>query len=219
VIYDEDYYNDHADGMATSAAAVVPLICDLILPRSVIDYGCGRGFWLREFQKQPGVEYVCGYDGDWVIDPVAHPTYPLDLTKPFSFGPVDLAVSLEVAEHLPESRATGFVEDICFAAPVVMFSAAIPGQGGIGHVNEQWPAYWHARFRALDFLAFDCIRPQIWDNESVGWWYRQNIFVYAEMKWLRDHSHAMARMSAHRDMPDAVVHPRCLEFALEEKPE
>jgi hypothetical protein len=62
----------------------------------------------------------------------------------------------------------------------VLFSAAIPFQGGTGHVNEQWPNYWADLFRNHDYVAIDCIRRRIWDNESVEWWYAQNCLIYAK---------------------------------------
>jgi hypothetical protein len=48
----------------------------------------------------------------------------------------DLAISLEVAEHLPEGSAGALVSTLIEAAPVVVFSAAIKGQSGTNHINE-----------------------------------------------------------------------------------
>jgi 2-polyprenyl-3-methyl-5-hydroxy-6-metoxy-1,4-benzoquinol methylase len=62
---------------------------------------------------------------------------PLDLEKEF-----DLVVSLEVAEHLPASAADQFVNTLVKHGKKILFSAAIPGQGGQDHLNEQWPDYW-----------------------------------------------------------------------------
>src|SRR6185437_3265527 len=96
----------------------------------------------------------------------------------------DLACSLEVAEHLPRERASDFVGLLTRSAPIVLFSAAIPGQGGNHHINEQWQSYWSELFRSRSFQAFDCIRPIVYGNPAVDWWYRQNTIVYC------DHRHA-----------------------------
>ena len=62
----------------------------------------------------------------------------VDLRDSFAIGRTfDLAISLEVAEHPPEEFAEPLVERLVTAAPFVLFSAAIPEQGGIHHVNEQ----------------------------------------------------------------------------------
>ncbi len=90
----------------------------------------------------------------------------------------DLACSLEVAEHLPQAAAEDFVRLLVAAAPVVLFGAAIPGQGGPGHVNEQRQSWWAAKFARHGYVAVDCIRPAVWHVPDVEWYYAQNILVY-----------------------------------------
>ncbi len=104
---------------------------------------------------------------------------PLRLERRF-----DLAVCLEVAEHLPESLAERLVSDLVKLAPVVLFSAAIPGQGGTGHLNERFPSYWAEHFRKWDYTPIDCLRSQIWKSDEVDFWYVQNTIVYASMSQL-----------------------------------
>ena len=113
---------------------MVPLVLQLLPVRSVVDVGCGDGSWLVVFRKL-GVKEILGIDGEYV-DPgllqIPQDCFQaFDLAKPFSLGRVfDLAVSLEVAEHLPAECAPGFVECLTRLAPSVLFSAAIPFQGG-----------------------------------------------------------------------------------------
>ena len=106
-----------------------------------------------------------------------------DLTRPLPDAVLyerhDLALSLEVAEHLPEARAASFVGELCELAPVVVFSAAVPGQGGTGHVNEQWAEYWARLFERNGFHVSAALRWRFWNNSSVENWYRQNILVAA----------------------------------------
>jgi hypothetical protein len=117
----------------------------------------------------------------------------------------DLATSLEVAEHLPPESAEGFIAGITKLAPVVLFSAAIPHQGGTDHVNERWPQYWADLFKRHGFDAIDCIRSEIWDNEEVEWWYAQNTILYANEAGLKAHPNLSQFNSS---VGLSVVHPR-----------
>jgi SAM-dependent methyltransferase len=182
--YGSDYFDLIERQSRGSAGAVVPLLLELVRPSSVVDVGCGTGTWLRRFLEL-GVDDALGMDGEWVDrDELRIPAerfQVLDLARPpRPEQRFDLVVSLEVAEHLPAESADGFVEFLAGLGPVVAFSAAIPGQGGSGHVNERWPGYWAERFAACGFAAFDVIRPRIWGDRRIAWWFRQNLVLYVE---------------------------------------
>jgi hypothetical protein len=165
-----------------SGAVVVPLVMRLIHPSSVVDFGCKLGEWLSLFAAH-GVSDMLGLDREHRTSDLVIPSDSfrgVDLTHPFALGRTyDLAICLEVAEHLPRHAALPLVAQLTRSAPVVLFSAAIPGQGGHGHVNEQPHEYWHALFRKAGFETLDCIRPAIWQDAQVAYWYRQNMFLYA----------------------------------------
>jgi hypothetical protein len=132
-----------------------------------------------------------------------------DLTRPFRTDRrFDLVLSLEVAEHLPGDRADVFVETLTGLGPVVLFSAAIPHQGGTQHVNEQWPDYWRERFETRGYVVIDCIRRRVWQNENVSWWYAQNVLVYARSEYVA--AHPGLRQERERTHPGqlALVHPK-----------
>lgn len=180
--YTETFFQDMGPQSGSSAAAVVPLLCEMLEPSSVVDVGCGTGEWLSEFRRH-GVDDLHGCDGPWVdparlrIDPACFEA--VDLSRPPKAGRrFDLVTSLEVGEHLPAASARPFVEYLTELGDAVAFSAAIPAQGGTEHVNEQWPGYWSALFAERGYLAFDLVRPRIWLNSSVEFWYRQNLIVY-----------------------------------------
>jgi len=181
-VYSEDFAE--ADLSATSAEVVVPLTLKYFPARTVVDVGCGVGAWLREFERH-GISDYLGLDGAYV------PTHLLqiqasrfratDLDQLTDIGrSFDLAISLEVGEHLSESCAEQFVSTLVRSAPAVLFSAAVPGQGGTLHVNEQWQSYWANLFSQHNYICVDCIRPFIFSDERVQWWYRQNTVIYCQ---------------------------------------
>jgi hypothetical protein len=132
---------------------------------------------------------------------------PLRVTERF-----DLALSIEVAEHLPPSMATHFVASLCQLSDAVVFGAAIPGQSGTWHINERWPSYWAALFDAEGYDVFDVIRPLAWYDHRVEWWYAQNTMLFVRRG--RDDLAQNARAAAMRQdvaAPLDRVHPRCFE--------
>jgi SAM-dependent methyltransferase len=210
--YDRAFYERLHSGAKHSAEVVAPLVLQLLPVRSVVDVGCGDATWLAAFQEL-GVSDILGIDGDYVErDLLQIPQErfrPMDLTKPFHFDRTfDLAVSLEVAEHLPADRAAAFVECLTLTAPAILFSAAIPHQGGGGHVNEQWPEEWATLFQKHGYLPIDCIRRRIWQNDSVDWWYAQNTLLFARS----DLVERTPALKAELDKTDlrqlSLVHPR-----------
>ncbi|HTI88590.1 MAG TPA: class I SAM-dependent methyltransferase [Alphaproteobacteria bacterium] len=208
--YDRGFYDDQMTGSFRSASVIVPMVLEHVPARTVCDIGCGTGTWLCVFMNN-GVSDVLGVDGDYVpSDYLKIPRtsfYPADLRNTVTIERTfDLAVSLEVAEHLPASRAESFVATLTQLAPVVLFSAAIPNQGGTEHINEQWPDYWEALFAARGFVAVDAIRPVVWEDTSVEWWYRQNTLLYVRKDQLGRYPRLQA-IAAGPQWPRRVVHP------------
>ena len=180
--YDAAFFASIGARTLRSARQVCPLVLSFFPVKSVVDVGCGEGNWLRAFLEN-GVPQVLGIDGDYVdrsrLMIPQERFLSRDLTKaiPADVGRFDLAVSLEVAEHLSSDCAGQFVASLAALSDMVLFSAAIPGQGGTHHVNEQWPSYWKELFQERGYIMVDCLREQIWDNSDIEAYYRQNLFL------------------------------------------
>jgi SAM-dependent methyltransferase len=180
--FDTTYFEWQGDSAERSAAAVVPLVVERFHPSSVVDIGCGSGAWLAVFE-QHGVEDVVGVDAPYVQPDALriHPDQFLarDLAQPFRLDRVfDLAISLEAAHYVPEESAGALVASIAALAPAVLFGAAVPDQGGGPGRNRQWPGWWAERFASRGFRPEDWLRPLVWEDERVDWWYAQNTILY-----------------------------------------
>jgi len=201
-------YDQARHGVSTvrqSADVIAPLLTRKFGPRSVVDFGCGVGDWLAAFAAA-GVPDALGLDGSWV--PLENLQIPqssfqlADVTRPIILPRrFDLAICLEVAEHIPEASAGCLLDSLAAAADLVVFSAAIPGQGGYEHVNERFQQDWVERFTARGYQAFDLVRPEIWTDPRVSVWYRQNLLVFARAEAVIRHSLRPAPFVA------SLVHP------------
>lgn len=210
-IYKPTFYRGHATGSSLSARLILPEVFEIVgLPSSVIDVGCGVATW-GGVVRELGVSSYLGVDGDWV--PVDQLQIPREQFMQADLSQLDclqfdrqfdLAICLEVAEHLPESEADRLIKFLTAHADRILFGAATPRQGGTHHVNEQWQSYWADIFVNNGFDAFDIIRPRIAGNREIEYWYRQNTILYAK----RDSGFATATARA------AI--PRALDYILPE---
>ncbi len=157
-VHNEDTHN------ISAPKQIVPIIIDLVKPKSVVDIGCGLGTFLYVF-KENGISDVKGIDGEWVnlkllekyisIDEFSKENLSdfVDVKRKF-----DLAICLEVAEHIEECNADNLLKTLTNASDLILFSAAIPLQSGQFHVNEKWPTYWKDKFEQLGYDFFDVVR-------------------------------------------------------------
>jgi SAM-dependent methyltransferase len=210
-VYSQSFFVNRQEASRISAGLVLPAVFEIVRPASVVDFGCGTGTWL-EAAKRLGVERVLGIEGPWIrkAKPLISPDEltVADLAQPIEVsGRFDLAISLEVAEHLPPARARGFVEDVTRASDVVLFGAAIPEQGGTGHVNEQWQSYWAELFASRGYGCFDIVRPRFWQNPDVLPWYKQNAFLYVNAAGRARLGERLPEEPAGRERPVDLVHP------------
>ena len=205
-VYDTLFYKYQREGAARSALGVLPLVIGSLSLRSVLDVGCGAAAWLAGY-RELGVPDLFGVDGDYVdrnmllID--TDRFIPKDITKSFDLGrQFDLVQCLEVAEHVPRQTSDQLIDNITRHGKRVLFSAAVPGQGGENHINEQPYSFWRDLFEARGFSLFDFVRPRIVGNPSIETWYRYNILFFAHQSVVPD---LPAEIVAHRISPSAAI--------------
>ena len=206
------YVHDEITHNSSAAEQVLPVLFEIYKPSSILDVGCGLGNWIEVAKKISGAE-IKGVDGDYVdrrlLKIEENEFVECDLTKPFDLNrKFDLAICLEVAEHLPEASAEGFIKSITNHSDVIMFSAALPGQGGQHHINEQWPSYWQEHFNNCGFEMMDFFRFKIWNNPKIEYWYKQNLFLVVRK------GHKLAKNEA--EIAYSLVHPELVELIHEQ---
>ena len=195
------YVHDRATYNQRAPKRVVPWLMEQFVIGSVLDAGCGLGTWTAVFAEH-GCE-VLGLDTGEVPEDMLQ--IPRERYRAVDFevgveapGRFDLALCLEVAEHLTDPAGRRLVKLLTSISDLVLFSAAIPNQGGDHHLNERWPLHWQELFEAHGYWCDDDIRWRFWDDEDVDWWYRQNMFI-------------ARRGDQSAGSMQAVVHPRLLE--------
>jgi hypothetical protein len=168
-----------------SANIILPYLKTIYDFKSVVDVGCGLGTWLSVCESM-GVEDILGIDGPHVLKlnrfllqekfffeyNLDNQLDQLKLNKKY-----DLSICTEVAEHLQPNNAKALVEFLVTSSDVILFAAAVPGQTGENHYNEQFPDYWSDLFVHNNYIFLDPFRELFWNNKEVEWWYRQNLFL------------------------------------------
>lgn len=209
--YGNDFFSYQQVGSLASARTVVPVLLRHLRPVSVLDIGCGAGAWVAAY-VEAGAAHVSGVDGPYMRPEQllfdASRFHAVDVSSSFRLGrQYDLVQCLEVAEHLPPAAGETLVDNLVAHAPMVVFSAAPPGQGGENHVNERPYGYWRDLFAARGYALFDFIRPQIRFRTRVECWYRYNMMLFVREDATTRLSAAVAATRIHPGAPVPDVAP------------
>ena len=188
--YGKEFYMSEGESAKRASEILLPYILERMDCRSIIDFGCETGEWLkiaknfRGRNKEEVEREITGIDGEYAKDYLQiqeDEFIPFNLCEKIDLNrKYDLAMSLEVAEHLPEDKADIFVDNITKHSDIVLFSAAIPGQGGYEHYNEQHVSYWKEKFAKHGYKMCDCIRKVFWRDDRIDVFYRQNMVLYVK---------------------------------------
>lgn len=210
-IYTPRFYSRNFEDKAKSAKIILGLLYQFYKPQSVVEFGCARGAWLAVAESL-GAERLKGFDGEWVKQETLF-SKNIDFTAcnfeeamPKLNEKFDLCICLEVAEHISEDKAQLFIQNLCESSNTVLFSAAIKYQGGANHINEKWQSYWIDLFALNDYECFDIFRGVLWNNDSVDFWFKQNMFLFVGP------DNSLLNLNKLRDSQKPVfdiVHPTC----------
>ena len=214
--YEKNYFTSRRNLSLTSAEKTLHHLKKFYDFSSVVDFGCGTGTWLKGCQDI-GCKDILGLDdyAEETLLEIPQENFlrknigqPVKLQKKY-----DLAISLEAAEHIAMDFSENIVKNLVQASDVILFSAALPGQGGTNHVNEQPPNFWAEEFNRHNFLQYDFLRSLIWEENEVAWWYKQNIFLYIK----EDSQKNIAIPALGNDLSfKHIVHPDCLNSRIQE---
>jgi SAM-dependent methyltransferase len=219
--YQALFYQYQQEGSRRSAKLVLPEIVSLLGVTSVLDIGCGVGAWLS-VHRTLGVTETVGVDGDYVdrsLLQIANTDFlARDIAQPFDLGRrFDLVECLEVAEHVPHSASETLVDNITRHGDHILFSAAVPGQGGENHINEQPLGYWRDLFEKRNYQMYDFLRPRLRNQKAVEPWYRFNILFFSSRTAavMLPQQLLASAVSPHAPIPDySPLSFRCRRLAL-----
>ncbi|EET47777.1 methyltransferase domain-containing protein [Thalassobium sp. R2A62] len=195
-------HDEQRDQRLRNGEYLADILWNYVQPKSVIDLGCGLGFFLKACEAKGAS--VHGVDGDWVepLKPeIDKDNYTIhDLNTPFSADKrYDMASSIEVAEHLIPERSEAFVAELCALSDVVLFSAGIPGQGGSGHINLRWQDAWARMFAEHGYNTYDPVRRKMAGHNDAFYWFTQNTLLFA-----KDGAKTLKVLEEHRIEPNAA---------------
>ena len=218
--YNNQDYNWWVDPAVNSAKQIAPFILECFPVKSVLDFGCAQGGWLSVF-KGLGVKKIEGLDGDWVdtkdllIPQNSFHCVDLESYQHDPKNKYDLCICLEVAEHLDQKFSDSLVSNLTLSSEVILFSAAVPEQGGRHHINECTPFYWQKKFEKEGFEHFDFLRARFWENEDVAWWYRQNIMIYSKKPLPDKLLHLSSTFFGKHMIHPVAFSEKCAELSIE----
>lgn len=176
----------HRLAMIDAPALAEAIIATIPDARRWVDVGAGSGA-LAKAAKDRGIEATAferALGGRMIARLNGVDAHRIDIEDATGVsGSYDLALSIEVAEHLPADLGRKLVAMLVASAPIVVFSAARPGQGGLGHINEQPVSYWRDLFVEVGWgkeeSRTDALATRLREAELHADWLPGNVQVFA----------------------------------------
>lgn len=231
-IYGDDFFNSLFEGSDIKSKNYkkyyLPMLKQITEIESMVDVGCGIGVLLKS-AIECGIEEVIGidpYNGGELLQIPQDRFLSFDLSKideqydvlinMINEKKFDLAACLEVGEHLPDYCANNLVRFLTSCSNLVFFSAAIPGQCGDGHINEQWPIYWEKIFKKYGYVRVDYFRKKLWNEYEIEGYYRQNICLYVKEDKLQGYPLLKKFIEDGENdiLPKHMVHPTVYNYSI-----
>lgn len=176
-MYDTSYYKQINLEEAEQATRLAKILMWVYAPKSVLDIGSATGLYLKPFADAglviSGVDYSASAIAKEVLQVPRKSIRIVDITKQSIATSADLALCIEVLEHIPATGTKAAITHIAETSNTIFFSAAQPGQGGVGHINTQPKEYWEAFFTGegfrRDLIDEEYIKTLISAGYHMGW--------------------------------------------------
>jgi SAM-dependent methyltransferase len=186
--YDDEFFDMTIRTEEPSAHIVIDTLLEHYRPKSVVDIGCGCGIYMKEFLKR-GVSDVLGFDGsEWALKKSMVPDgfikihnlqTSLKLNRKF-----DMCICIEVIEHIDSEFSDKVLNTLCSLSDIVVFTAAVPGQLGVNHINLKPHEYWIDQFNVRGYVLDELTYPirKLFERDNVVWWVTNNFMVFKRCK-------------------------------------
>lgn len=219
-LYNKKYFTNFKDISYNAAKVILNDLYKIYKFKSVVDFGCGYGGWIRAAWEIDNNIKVTGIDGHYIKDILNFDKGKIiykNLEENIDINKHDLAISLETAEHLSPKRAHSFVENLCNSSDVIFFSAAVDGHGGANHLNEQTQSYWINIFNECGFDAFIFLdRKKYWFNVTFE---KCPYYISGSFLFIKRNStqyRVFEKFKVKEDFVVDIVHPNILKWRKDE---
>lgn len=218
--YNKKYFINFKDISYNAAKIILNDLHKIYKFKSIVDFGCGFGGWIKAAWEIDNSIKVTGIDGDYIKNILNFDKGEIiykNLEENIDVKKHDLAISLETAEHLSPKRANSFVENLCNSSDLIFFSAAVDGHGGANHLNEQTQSYWIKIFNEYGFDPFIFLdRKKYWFNKTFEKcpYYISGSFLF--IKRSSDQYKVFEKFKVKEDFVVDIVHPNILKWRKDE---
>jgi SAM-dependent methyltransferase len=171
---------DHIDHEERQPAErIAKWISSALPPGTVLDIGCGPGTYVTALRSF-GIS-ARGIDVDDRVKGKEHLKYQ-SLFELSNEDRADIVLCLEVAEHIEENLADVVAHQVAGTVKkTLIWTAAQPGQGGIGHINCQPREYWEKKLTEQGLVRNRELETRMLEFIVQGphmIWFRNNVMVF-----------------------------------------